>query len=134
MNKINRWRFFIIGILLITSFILSHYNIKYKNFLISYIFIFLQLLYILFLLVRPENIMESTRVLNNNNLITKDRYKKFKFWLTLTTMLLQLCYLFYLYFFYNKEGLAQHFFLVSLVLGVLLILFDIVTKQKVMKK
>ena len=126
MNKINFWKIFIIGILLTTSIILCNYHIKY-NFIISYIFISFQLLYLLFLLLRFYNKKELT----NNKPILKDRHKKFR--LTITLMLLQLCYLFYLYFFTNKEGFAQHFFLVSLVLGGLLILFDLIMKQKEVK-
>ena len=126
MNKINFWRFFIIGLLLTASIIFFNCNFKY-NFIISYIFISFQLLYLLFLLLRFYNKKELT----NNKPILKDRHKKFR--LTITLMLLQLCYLFYLYFFTNKEGFAQHFFLVSLVFGGVLILFDFVMKKKEVK-
>ena len=128
MNKINIWKIFIIGALLIASIILSKYHIKY-TFIISYLFISLLLLYVFYLILHFKN----KRSLTNNNLVIKDRYKIFKFGVTLTTMLLQLCYLVYLYFYTDKKEFAQHFFLVSLVSGGLLILFDIVTKKKVLK-
>jgi uncharacterized membrane protein len=129
MNKINFWKIFIIGILLTTSIILCNYHIKY-NFIISYIYISLLLLYMFFLLLHFKN----KRELTNNNPIIKNKYKIFKFRLVLTTMLLQLCYLFYLYFFTNKEEFAKHFFLVSLVSGGLLLLFDMVMKKIILKK